>query len=260
MSEKYDKIGVNYDLTRKADLYISERIFFHLSPTKKGKYLDIGCGTGNYTIEFGRKEVDFIGVDPSAEMLKSAKAKTSIVDWKVGNSENIPLGNESVDGVMASLTIHHWNDLRKSFCEINRVLKSDGRFVIFTSTSEQMKGYWLNHYFPQMLKDSLNQMPRLKDIENNLINNGFEILEKEKYFIREDLEDLFLYSGKHNPSFYLESSLRQGISSFSNLANSNEIESGLGKLESDIKEGKIQEIVKEFVNKEGDYLFLSAKK
>lgn len=260
MKEKYDKIGKNYNRTRKADAYLAERIFHHLKPNKKGKYLDIGCGTGNYTIALNQKGVDFVGVDPSTEMLKKARAKDSKVEWKTGRSENIPLENVTIDGILASLTIHHWNDLDKSFGELNRVLKQHRRLIIFTSTSEQMKGYWLNHYFPQILKESINQMPKFDDIKKNLTNNGFEIIELEKYFVSKDLEDLFLYSGKHDPKLYLKSEIRQGISSFSDLGNAEEIENGLRNLERDIESGKIAEIISKYKNDYGDYLFVIANK
>ena len=58
MEAKYDKIGINYNLTRKADNYLTERLYALLNPDKSGIYLDIGCGTGNYTIEFQKKGLD----------------------------------------------------------------------------------------------------------------------------------------------------------------------------------------------------------
>ncbi len=48
MEVKYDKIGTDYNLTRMADNYLAEQFLYHLDPTKSGKYLDIGCGTGNF--------------------------------------------------------------------------------------------------------------------------------------------------------------------------------------------------------------------
>ena len=49
MGTKYDKIGIEYNLTRKADKYLTEQLLFHLNPKEHAQYLDIGCGTGNYT-------------------------------------------------------------------------------------------------------------------------------------------------------------------------------------------------------------------
>ena len=260
MEVKYDKIGVDYNLTRKADKYLTEQLLYHLQPTKNGKYLDIGCGTGNYTNELQKNGFDFIGIDPSELMLEKAKLKNDKIDWKIGSAENTGLSENFVDGIIGSLTIHHWTDLKIGFSELNKVLKPNGRIVIFTSTPKQMKGYWLNHYFPKMLSDSIIQMPTLEKVEKAMTESGIELIESHKYFIKHDLEDQFLYCGKQNPELYFNEQIRHGISSFSSLSNRIEVENGLLELRKDIDSGKIQEIVKSYENDLGDYLYIIGKK
>jgi ubiquinone/menaquinone biosynthesis C-methylase UbiE len=258
--EKYDKIGINYNETRRPDPYLVSRLFHHLQPQKVKTYLDIGCGTGNYTIELHKKGVDFIGIEPSGEMLKVAKSKCSTIEWKKGKVEAIPLRNESVDGVLGSLTIHHWSDLKKGFQELHRVSKTKSRLVIFTSTPEQMNGYWLNHYFPKMLADSKVQMPNLNIVIECLKQANFRNITTEKYFIQNNLQDLFLYAGKNRPELYLNPNVRKGISSFSALANQKEVQRGLKQLEQDITTNDIQEIIAKYENDKGDYLYIIAEK
>ena len=159
MEAKYNKIGINYSQTRKADKYITDRLFIHLNPYKERQYLDLGCGVGNYTIELFKKGIRIIGIDPSEKMILNARAKNNQIDWIIGTAEETGLNDESVDGIICCLTIHHWTDLSIAFKESNRILRKSGRYVIFTSTSEQMEGYWLNQYFPKMLADSQQQMP-----------------------------------------------------------------------------------------------------
>jgi predicted TPR repeat methyltransferase len=69
---KYDKIGIGYNSTRQADPYLTERLLYHLQPKNNKLYLDIGCGTGNYTCALDDKGISFIGVEPSGEMLREA--------------------------------------------------------------------------------------------------------------------------------------------------------------------------------------------
>ena len=45
----YDSIGIEYDTTRRADPYIAGRLAHHLALSKGGTYLDLACGSGNYT-------------------------------------------------------------------------------------------------------------------------------------------------------------------------------------------------------------------
>ena len=260
MSEKYDHIGIDYNLTRKADDYLVKRLFYHLSPASGEWYLDIGCGTGNYTIALYHKDLQFIGIDPSHQMLNKAKAKNTAIDWRIGKAEDIPLSDESVGGSIATLTLHHWVNLHKGFQELSRVLKPNAKVVCFTSTPKQMKGYWLNHYFPKMMEHSIAQMPSGETIAHHLRANGFNVLTFEKYAVKADLQDLFLYSGKHHPKRYLNEQIRKGISSFSALADDTEIREGLFKLEKDMENGSIHQIMEHYRNTDGDYLFIIGQK
>lgn len=260
MEIKYDTIGANYNQSRKADKYLAGRLLFHLNPKKNACYLDIGCGTGNYTNEFQKKGFQFIGIDPSEKMLQIAREKNQQTEWRPGTAENTNLENNKVDGIIAFLTIHHWTDLPKAFAELYRVLKENGRIVIFTSSPKQMKAYWLNHYFPLMLHDSIIQMPSYKSVGSAMSDNGFEIIETEKYSVKPDLEDHFLYCGKQNPELYFDENVRHGISSFSSLANREEVERGLAELKKDMQNGKINEVMNAHEKDLGDYLFIIGRK
>lgn len=258
--EKYDRIGISYNTTRKADHYLLGRMMHFLKADAAGTYLDIGCGTGNYTIEFSKRGVKMIGIDPSEAMLDIARSRSNSVEWKKGRAEAIPLPDQSVDGILAILTTHHWNDQTKGYAELARVMKPGARLVIFTSTPAQMKSYWLSHYFPMMLRDAAKQMLTLETIEENLRTGGFTSIETEKYFVTNDLQDLFLNSGKENPALYLDEQVRKGISSFSTARNADEVSIGLEKLRSDIASGEIENVMKQYESEAGDYLFVVATK
>ncbi len=260
MTAKYDSLGINYNTTRKADPYLFQQLLSHLNPKKEGVYVDIGCGTGNYTNEFQKKGFSFIGIDPSKEMLKQAKARNQDIVWKIGNAENTGLDENSVDGIVAFLTLHHWTNIENSFLELAHMLKPSGQFVLFTSTPEQMEGYWLNHYFPKMLSASKATMPPLQNIKEAMKKAGIQLEKTVPYFVRPNLQDLFLYAGKHNPSLYFDEKVRHGISSFSSLANKEEVEKGLSALRTDIASGKIHEIIKRYENTLGDYLYVIGRK
>jgi DUF1009 family protein len=123
-----------------------------------------------------------------------------------------------------------------------------------------MKGYWLNHYFPKILEDSMVQMPTLEAVEDAMTSAGFKIISTENYSIKPDLQDQFLYCGKQNPELYFDENIRHGISSFSALANLEEVEKGLAQLRRDIDSGEINTIIKSYENSFGDYLYIIAEK
>ncbi|MEM6829429.1 MAG: methyltransferase domain-containing protein, partial [Bacteroidota bacterium] len=134
MAVRYDEIGVSYNQTRKADPYLTKRLIHLLQPVEGGAYLDIGCGTGNYTIEMAKRGYPFIGMDPSIQMLTQAKRKYPKMDWSLGKAENTGIHSGEMDGVVATLTLHHWDNLTDGFLEMERILKPKGQMVIFTST------------------------------------------------------------------------------------------------------------------------------
>ena len=256
----YNLIGTGYNTTRQSDPYIAGRLLQHLNPQIGEVYLDIGCGTGNYTIGLTGGGLKLWGIDPSDKMLREAKAKSTRPAWLIGLAEKIPASNQTFNGAIAILTIHHWTSLERSFKELSRVLKNDGRLIVFTATPEQMNGYWLNHYFPEMLRHSISQMPSFERIKSAARKSGFTITAREKYFIQKDLKDLFLYSGKHKPDIYFNHSIRKNISSFAALSTKDEINRGLRKLQKDIDTKEFEEVKSKFENDTGDYLFIIMNK
>jgi hypothetical protein len=111
-----------------------------------------------------------------------------------------------------------------------------------------------------MLEDSIIQMPALKTVLTAMESAGFRTVETEKYFIQPDLQDQFLYCGKQNPNLYFDQQIRNGISSFSDLSNQEEVSNGLSQLKADVGSGKIQNIIQEYENDWGDYLYVIAQK
>ncbi len=260
MIPKYDTIGIGYNTTRKADPYLTEKIIQHLQPHTEGTYLEIGCGTGNYTIALQEKGFHLIGIDPSVEMLSKAQERNKDITWQQGKAESLELQDNSIDGIFGFLTIHHWSDMQRGFREISRVLKPNGKVVLFTSTPEQMRGYWLNHYFPNMLEASINQMPSLGYINESMLYANIALTATDTYAIHEELEDNFLYCGKVKPELYFFEEIRNGISSFSSLAHTNEVEQGLIHLAADIYSDTFDRVTKKYNNENDDYLFVIAQK
>ncbi len=254
--QKYDSIGQGYNTTRRADPYLAGRLCDLLIPEAGKKYVDIGCGTGNYTVALAEKGFDFTGIDPSEKMLSTARAKKPDIKWVCASAEDLPFQDKSFDGAIGTLTIHHWSDLEKAFAEIRRTLRSGGRIVLFTSSPRQMNGYWLNHYFPQMLAASIAEMPSVASVENAALKAGLEILTVEKYFVRDDLQDGFLYIGKNNPSLYFDTQIQNGISSFVSLSNADEVKAGLAQLQKDLTDGIFETVRAKYQNQDGDYLFI----
>jgi ubiquinone/menaquinone biosynthesis C-methylase UbiE len=260
MKALYDQIGSGYDITRKADPEITRRLYHHLQMQEHQTILDIACGTGNYTVALRNLDVHISGSDISNEMLEKARQKSEDVEWYHCDVQDLPFRSNAFNGAICTLAVHHFKDLTLSFKEISRVIVPGGRFILFTAAREQMKRYWLNEYFPEMMRKSTAQMPSLAQIRSATEQAGFVMHGYESFLIQPNLEDFFLYSGKHRPEIYLNAEVRRGISSFANLVENKEIEEGITKLSDDIQSGRFNEVFQTYCSDLGDYMFVVAEK
>ncbi|WP_026688984.1 class I SAM-dependent methyltransferase [Alteribacter aurantiacus] len=257
----YNQIGSTYDISRKADAEIVNRLVYLLQlPTKEAKLLDVACGTGNYTVSLEEKGYTMSGLDLSETMLDQARQKSDTIQWFCGDVKQYNLPQEQFEGATCVLGVHHFDHLYESFANVYRSLKPGSRFVIFTSGSEQMQRYWLNAYFPEMMKAAMGQMPLIREIAKALKKAGFTFQGSESFLVQPSLEDAFLYVGKDDPKMYLDPDVRNGISAFSNLISDEELDKGLTMLKNDLEDGTFQERTAPFDSRKGDYMFMVAKK
>lgn len=255
----YDTIGKTYDTTRKADPSIAQKIFDLLKPIPEKPYLDLGCGSGNYTQALFSKGVKIEGIDISQGMLSKAREKYPEVIFHQGSALDLPFKDNSYFGATCILATHHIGNFEKLCREAYRIIKK-GQLVIFTSLPNQVRQFWLAHYFPKMLKNAVENMASFDVLEFSLKSAGFCNIQKTPFFITNQLQDLFLYAGKYKPEIYLNPEVRAGISTFHLSAEPDELTRGLKELESDILSGKIQDVITQYENTLGDYLFISAEK
>jgi ubiquinone/menaquinone biosynthesis C-methylase UbiE len=256
----YDRIGIGYDGTRRADPYLLSRILHHLAPRRDARYLDVGSGTGNYTIAMRQARVPICGVEVSATMLERARAKSRDVAWFNGNALALPFRDRAFAGATMTFVHHHLGDnAGAGFREIFRVLAPGARFVLLNATAEQTRHYWLNEYFPKTCAEANAPYEKLDTVEA-LTRAGFRFVAEEKYDVAEDLQDWFMYCGKHHPERYLDPRVRSGISGFANASDQSEIERGLEHLADDIESGRIAEVMRNYAWDGGDYMFTIAAK
>jgi ubiquinone/menaquinone biosynthesis C-methylase UbiE len=260
MSPLYDTIGRTYDTTRKADPDLTRCLTRHLNFTPGARYLDIGCGTGNYTVALQNLGARMHGLELASTMLAKARLKSDRVQWIQANAESLPFRDRCFGGAMGTFTIHHMKNPGRAIEEVFRVIDS-GRFVIFTADNAQSRGYWLNEYFPAGMAAMHKQMPLATDVVRHLEDAGFTAIELEPWEIPVDIQDWFLYAGKYRPEIYLDPAVRAGISTFAQgLITQEETAAGCARLEADIKSGHFEEVAAKYRHDRGDCLFIAATK
>src|SRR5438094_181922 len=106
----YDIIGKTYDTTRQADQAITQKIIDLLKPESNKNYLDIGCGTANYTYALFSHGINIKGVDISFDMLKKARNKFPQLILEQGDAKALPFNNDEFHGATCILATHHMGD------------------------------------------------------------------------------------------------------------------------------------------------------
>lgn len=96
--------------------------------------LDIGCGSGHGSNTLASKFKTVSGVDISPEAIEYAKKYWQLpnIDFRLGDSLNIPFPDNTFDVVVAFEVFEHLTDWRKFLTEIKRVLKPNGLVYIST--------------------------------------------------------------------------------------------------------------------------------
>jgi len=115
--------------TRAAE---AESLAHMVSAKKSDCAVDLACGTGALAIIFARHVRWIIGLDLTPAMLAVAQrtardANARNVAFALGNAEQIPFPDASLDLVLSSYALHHVPEAGQVIGEMSRVLKSGGR-------------------------------------------------------------------------------------------------------------------------------------
>ncbi len=146
----FDKEAGTYDgwyQTKKGRLIdeVETSLAMELLQPKRGmKILDIGCGTGNYSIKLAEAGCVVTAIDVSQKMLDIAIEKTKSrklnIDFRIGQVENLDFVNDLFDAVVSVTAIEFFDDVEKGFEEMFRVAKNDAPIVVGTINRESAWG------------------------------------------------------------------------------------------------------------------------
>jgi len=137
----YTSTALNFDEKYNQNTWVGKMYFRNIDKLMKllelkpgDKLLDIGCGTGNYSIVAAKVGTEVTGIDISSEMLALAKKKAEKEKVKVNfiktDAEKMNLKANYFDKVVTASVPQVVNDLDVLVKEISRVLKPDGYAVI----------------------------------------------------------------------------------------------------------------------------------
>lgn len=100
--------------------------------TPEDRVLDLGCGTGEMTIELAKDAHDILGIDNQplfAELEASARSARGVAFLCTG-LERLPFEDESFDLIVSANSWHRLDHRAELLYELPRVLKPRGKIVI----------------------------------------------------------------------------------------------------------------------------------
>jgi ubiquinone/menaquinone biosynthesis C-methylase UbiE len=176
----YSKIASSYDKGRplSEDIYnLWLNAISRLAKAPAGsKLLDIGCGTGRFTIPLATKlRFKVTGADSSEEMLAKAREKDTgkLIKWNLQDAQDLTYSDNSFDIVFMSHLLHHCDDPDKVIHECWRVLKVPGVILLRYGAIEQIRDDVEHVFFPEALAIDEPRTFSIRKTEECLKEAGF---------------------------------------------------------------------------------------
>lgn len=100
------------------------------------RWLDLGCGTGHLAYRLAMTGATVVGIDHDARMVEFARHRWSAsmprrrLQWVLSSAEHLPIGDGTIDGVVATSLAGYLPATRLLLGEMRRVLRPNGYAVI----------------------------------------------------------------------------------------------------------------------------------
>jgi len=187
--EQQLSITVDYlDSPERIKAFPPKELLQMLPIKRTDNILDLGAGTGYLAITAAQMVDGLVyALDMNPKMLSIIESKAkdeniTNIQLVKGSIDDIPLPDNSIDIVLASLVLHEVSPLSKTLMQIKRVIKEGGYFlcVEFEKTESATDGPPMHIRIPS------------PDMEEELINAGFSIIQK---LVPSDLLYIFIVKG-----------------------------------------------------------------
>ncbi len=175
--------------------------------------LDVGCGTGRWTVNIAKHGVNVVGVDVAPDFIKMAKVwavKKGIrgyTDFVVADVKSLPFNCDSLHGALCIVVLQHLQSvitIAHALQEMKRVLRNRALIVMRELAPKQKNEYIISPWSPPALAFSVGEWKKMFSNVNFRVNEvrGFEVAPLMLMFARISrvLSASLLSNYKLNPS------------------------------------------------------------
>ncbi len=201
----YNDLAADYARHRRIHPGVLRALITTAALTPASRVLEVGCGTGNYTI--GLAEVlgcACEGIDPSAEMLGRLRERAPAIPTHVGRAERLDFPADAFDLVFSVDVIHHVADRAAYYAEAHRVLRPGGMVCTVTDSEDIIRRRApLSVYFPASVEVELRRYPPIATLADLMRGAGFRAVREEVVELPYELTDTRPYRDKAFSSLHL---------------------------------------------------------
>ncbi len=127
IAHDFDALMNPYDLQRRLEIVFDESLSGQ--SLTRARVLDVGCGTGSFSLAAERRGASVTSLDIGIELLRRARSKGTMRTL-AGDAIALPFANDAFDVVISSECIEHTRDPERAVSEMLRVLRSGGTLVL----------------------------------------------------------------------------------------------------------------------------------
>jgi SAM-dependent methyltransferase len=218
----YDRIGHGYAHTREADPRIARAIEEELGDARS--VVNVGAGAGSYE----PAHLEVTAVEPSRAMLD--QRPPGAAPAVQAPAEELPFADDSFDAALASMTVHHWDDLERGLDEMRRVARR--RIVIFTWDPEVAAESWLTaEYLPELRELDLFRFESPGALAARIGAAAVRTVP-----VPVDCRDGFIEAFWGRPEAYLDPKVRAGMSGMRAM-DQGVVDGAMSRLAADLESG-----------------------
>jgi demethylmenaquinone methyltransferase/2-methoxy-6-polyprenyl-1,4-benzoquinol methylase len=199
ISPRYDLL--NHLLSANIDTRWRRRVVRKLQPHLRSdaKILDVGCGTGDLSIElFEKSGAQVTGIDFCRPMLDLAQAKAPHLRFVEGDALRLPFPDAAFDCVTIGFALRNLASVERGLSELLRVLKPGGMLAVLEFSQPTVPGIrqvvrfyywrllpWIGGWLSglrsayEYLPDSISRFPDQQTLASMMRAAGFAEVEFE---------------------------------------------------------------------------------